>query len=171
MPNSPSKRKARSKRRLPIDKLLDKTGWAILAALQQDARLSFHQLGRLVGLSAPATAERVRRLEEAGVIAGYRAVVPPEMIGLAITAFVRLTGVSPERYYARASTLFASIPGVREAHHVAGDDSFIVKVAARDVERLERIIGKLTTFGRSVTSIVLSTPLTRPVFDRPPEEL
>jgi Lrp/AsnC family leucine-responsive transcriptional regulator len=162
-----SKHQAKRHPRVPTGKLLDATGWKILDALQQDARLSFHELGRRVGLSAPAAAERVRRLEEAGIIAGYRAIVPPAAVGITISAFVRVTCPSPDRYYQRILALAQKMPQVIEAHHVAGDDSFVLKIGTADLAELEQVIGKLTTLGNTVTSVILSTPLQRTVMEKP----
>jgi Lrp/AsnC family leucine-responsive transcriptional regulator len=161
MSNSLRRSKQKLRARFPDGKLLDATNWRLLEALQADARLSFHELGRRVGLTAPAVAERVRRLEQAGVITGYRAVVPRPRVGLPILAFIRLLGMNNERYYERMLAAVSAMPRVLEAHHVAGDDSFILKVAAADVQELEHVIAQLTRLGRSVTSIVLSTLLTR----------
>ena len=161
------KRKAKSRARISNDKLLDATGWKLLRALQADGRLSSHQLSAAVGLSAPAAAERVRRMEDAGIIAGYRAVVPLSGVGLPILAFVRVLGMNHERYYERMLAAVNGMPRVLEAHHVAGDDSFILKIAAADVQELEHVIAQLTRLGRSVTSIVLSTLLRRETVDEP----
>ena len=161
------KRKAAKVRRIPRDKLLDAVGWRLLRELQADARLSSHQLAARVGLSAPAVAERVRRLEDAGFIAGYRAVVPLAAAGLPILAFVRVLGMNHERYYERMLSAVNAMPRVLEARHVAGDDSFILKVAAADVHELEHVIALLTRMGRSVTSIVLSTLLRRDTVEQP----
>ena len=167
LPISSAKRKARRAKRFSNDKLLDATGWRLLRELQGDARLSFHQLGARVGLSAPAVAERVRRLEEAGIIAGYRAIVPHARVGLGIVAFIRLTEMNHDRYYERMLAAVTAMPRVLEAHHVAGEDSFILKVAVADVQELEHVIAQLTRLGRSVTGIVLSTLLTRPLVEPP----
>jgi Lrp/AsnC family leucine-responsive transcriptional regulator len=161
------KRKAKRRALFSTDKLLDATGWKLLRALQTDGRLSSHRLGDAVGLSAPAAAERVRRMEEAGIIEGYRAVVPLAGVGLPILAFVRVLGMNHERYYERMLAAVNAMPRVLEAHHVAGDDSFILKIAAADVQELEHVIAQLTRLGRSVTSIVLSTLLRRETVDEP----
>jgi len=165
MSNSRIESKAKRSQRFPNGKLLDATGWRILSALQHDARLSFHELGRRVGLTAPAVAERVRRLEQAGLIAGYRAVVPLERAGLPLLAFIRVLGMNHERYYDRMQAALQGLPRVVEAYHVAGEDSFILKVAARDTADLEHMIAQLTRLGRSVTSIVLSSLVVRTTVD------
>src|SRR3954465_7665344 len=111
---------------LPID--LDATDARLLAALQQDGRQSIAELGRRVSMSASAVAERVRRLEEAGVITGYRAVVDPERLGYGILPYLGLR--YPSSQYKPLHDLLEGIPEVVEAHHVTGDDCFILKVVA-----------------------------------------
>lgn len=137
--------------------LLDEVGWQILAALQENARLSFAELGRLVGLSPPAVAERVHRLEEAGVITGYRAQVSPEGVGLPIMAFIQLQ-TSSDRY-PDLKALVQGLPNVVECHHIAGTDAFMLKVVAESVLHLEEVIDRFGGYGKTTTSIVLSSPL------------
>lgn len=142
---------------LSLDKLLDVTGRKIVQLLQANARLSFSELGRKVGLSQPATAERVKRLEEAGVITGYHAAVDLKKLGLPILAFVRLT-TPPERYpkfYAQLE----SWPEIIECHHVSGSESFMMKVCAASTAHLEELIGRISQFGTTATTIVLSTKI------------
>jgi Lrp/AsnC family leucine-responsive transcriptional regulator len=134
---------------------LDKTGWQILEELQQNGRISFAELGRRVGLTLPAVAERVRKMEDAGIIVGFRAEVDPAKIGLPIAAFIRI-GVSGD-VFARVAQAVANMPEVLECHRGTGADSFTLKVAVESVQHLERVIDKLTPFGTTSTSIVLST--------------
>jgi len=142
---------------LESEKLLDQIGWKILRELQTDARLSFTELGRRVGLTTPAVIERVKRLEEAGIIVGYRAEINPARIGLPITAFIRMSisGVDYSRIIDAAN---ASVE-VLECHRGTGGDSFILKVAVADVEHLQNLIDKFTPYGITTTSIVLSSPI------------
>ena len=145
---------------LEIEKMLDGTGWLLLQELQQNARLSYSELGQRVGLSAPAVADRIRRMEEVGVITGYRAEVNMGKLGLPVTAIIRLSslaGQSCNLVALRAS----EIPEVLECYRVTGNDSVIVKVVATSVAHLERIIDRLTLHGFPTTSIVLSKPLQR----------
>jgi Lrp/AsnC family leucine-responsive transcriptional regulator len=147
------------------DKLLDGVGWKLLALLQEDARRSYSELGRAVGLSAPAVAERVRRLEEAGVITGYHAAVNPQRVGLAILALIRLSGVADQ-----APLVSAAIAGtseVLECHRVTGSDSYVLKVVAASIPHLEALIDRLLPFGEVTTSLVLSTPVARRVIRQP----
>jgi len=141
------------------EKPLDETGWRILAALQEDGRMSFTALGRRVGLSTPAVAERVRQLEAAGVILGYRAEVDFARVGLPILAIVRMSVVGD--VLARVNALARELPEVLECHRGTGADSFTMKVAVASVEHLERLIDRLTPFGTTSTSIVLSSPVVR----------
>ena len=128
---------------------------ALLEALQQDARLSYSALARKVGLSQPAVAERVRRLEEAGVINGYRALIARDRVGLPITAFLRLA--CPGNKFRAVGTLAHQLPQVLECHHVTGDDCFFVKLAVDSLETLERVTERFRTHGRAVVTIALSS--------------
>ncbi|MFD3451495.1 Lrp/AsnC family transcriptional regulator [Streptomyces sp. NPDC058691] len=138
---------------------LDATDWRILDALQRDGRASYAELARAVAMSASAVTERVRRLEEAGVITGYSAVVDLDRIGRPILAFVRLR--YPHGNYKPFHDLLASTPEVLEAHHVTGDDCFIMKVTARSMRHLEEITGRIAGLGSVTTSVVYSSPLAR----------
>src|SRR3712207_3330620 len=111
---------------------LDSTDWRILEALQDNARLSYAELARAVAMSPSAVTERVRRLEESGVIAGYTAVVTPERVGLGIGALVRLR--YPSGNYRPFRSLLDTTPEIIEAHHVTGEDCFVLKVLARRSE-------------------------------------
>ncbi|MEU6932689.1 MULTISPECIES: Lrp/AsnC family transcriptional regulator [unclassified Streptomyces] len=142
----------------------DATDWRILDALQEQGRASFAELARAVSMSASAVTERVRRLEEAGVIAGYTAVVDQERLGLPILAFVRLR--YPNGNYKPFHDLVAATPEILEAHHVTGDDCFVLKVAARSMKHLEEISGKVGTLGSVTTSVVYSSPLPRRAISR-----
>jgi len=137
--------------------LLDDTGRKLLSALQENARLSFAELGRRIGLSPAATAERFRRLEEAGVIKGYRVEIDRESLGLPILAMIRLTcdGAMYRPFLKAVPTL----ENIVECHHVAGGDAFIMKVVASSHEQLERLVEKLLNYGVPTTSIVFSSPV------------
>ena len=137
----------------------DATDWRILDALQEQGRASFAELARAVSMSASAVTERVRRLEETGVIAGYTAVVDPERLGLPVLAFVRLR--YPHGNYKPFHDLLESTPEILEAHHVTGDDCFVLKVTARSMRHLEEITGRVSGLGSVTTSVVYSSPLPR----------
>jgi Lrp/AsnC family transcriptional regulator, leucine-responsive regulatory protein len=144
---------------LEIEKLLDETGWRILQALQENARLSFSELGLRVGLSSPAVAERVRRLEDAGIIKGYRAEIDTTKVGYSITAIIRMQAQGDR--CTRISTFVRDIPEVLECYRVTGSDCLIMKVMVSCVEHLEALIDRLSVHGPLTTSIVLSTPFTK----------
>ncbi|GAA4004356.1 Lrp/AsnC family transcriptional regulator [Streptomyces plumbiresistens] len=137
----------------------DATDWRILDVLQREGRASFAELARAVSMSPSAVTERVRRLEEAGVIKGYAAVVDPERLGLPILAFVRLR--YPNGNYKPFHDLVAATPEILEAHHVTGDDCFVIKVTASSMRHLEEVSGKIGTLGSVTTSVVYSSPLPR----------
>lgn len=145
---------------------LDETSWHILEELQRDGRLSFAELGRRVGLTLPAVAERVRKMEDAGIITGFRAEVDPAKIGLPITAFIRISIVGD--VFNSITRSVVSMPEVLECHRGTGADSFTLKVAVESVQHLEGLIDKLTPFGTTSTSIVLSTLVRNRNFMRRP---
>jgi Lrp/AsnC family transcriptional regulator, leucine-responsive regulatory protein len=134
---------------------LDEISWHVLEELQKNARISFAELGRRVGLTLPAVAERVRKMEDAGIITGFRAELDPAKIGLPIAAFIRISVVGD--VFARIAKAVREMPEVLECHRGTGADSFTLKVAVESVQHLERLIDKLTPFGTTSTSIVLST--------------
>jgi Lrp/AsnC family transcriptional regulator, leucine-responsive regulatory protein len=137
---------------------VDRTDWALLGELQRDGRASFAELARAVSMSPSAVTERVRRLEETGVIAGYRAVIDPLRVGLDVMAFVRLR--YPTGNYRPFHALLDSTPEIVEAHHVTGEDCFVLKVLARSMRHLEEITGRIAGLGSVTTSVVYSSPLT-----------
>ncbi|MFJ9082204.1 MULTISPECIES: Lrp/AsnC family transcriptional regulator [unclassified Streptomyces] len=136
---------------------LDPTDIRILEALQRNGRASYAELARSVSMSPSAVTERVRRLEESGVITGYSAVVSPEALGLDILAFVRLR--YPTGNYKPFHDLLDTTPQIVEAHHVTGEDCFVLKVVARSMRDLEHTTGRIATLGSVTTSIVYSSPL------------
>ncbi len=150
---------------LENERLLDETGWHILEALQENARLSFSELGQRVGLSSPAVAERVRRMEDAGFITGYRAEVNTAKIGYPITAIIRISN-SPGERCTRLTASTQEIPEVLECYRVTGSDSLVMKVMASSVEHLESLIDRLSEHGLLTTSIVLSTVVSRRIVTR-----
>lgn len=137
--------------------MIDEIDWKILKELQENARLTFAELGRRVALTTPAVIERVRKLEDAGIITGYRAEIDTAKVGFPITAFIRMsiTGVD----YSHIIEVAKQANEVLECHRGTGGDSFIMKVAVADVEHLQTLIDKLTPYGITTTSIVLSSPV------------
>lgn len=142
---------------MALERAPDKTDRQILALLQENARLSYAEIGRRVGLSLPATAERVRRLEEAGIIEGYRAKINREKAGLPVTVFIQAR--IPVENYPRFTERVRCLSGVIECHHVTGAEAFILKIALKSVSELEIVIAELSQFGQTTSSIVMSSPV------------
>jgi Lrp/AsnC family leucine-responsive transcriptional regulator len=138
---------------------LDRIAWKILEELQQDARLSWAELGRRVGLTTPAVAERVHRLEKLGVIRGFHADISLERLGMPIQIFVRLSMAGPDSLVRSFQQHVKTWDEVVECHRVTGSDSFIVKARVVSVEHLERFLDKLGHYGTTSTSTVLSSPV------------
>ncbi|MEO8125870.1 MAG: Lrp/AsnC family transcriptional regulator [Bryobacteraceae bacterium] len=143
---------------------IDAISWELLRYLQEDARISFAELARRLNLSAPAVAERVRRLEDAGIVTGYRAVVDPARLGLGMTVFIRIQ--TPPGNYPKFNKLVVGLPEVLEFHHMTGSEAFLVKAAVASIPHLESLLGKLSLHGQTTTSVVLSSPLTSRIFTR-----
>lgn len=139
------------------EKLLDATSWELLRALQQNARSSYAELGRRVGLTPPAVADRIRRLEAAGIITGFHAAVNPAKLGLELTAIIRFR--SSSELYERVYKVIRACPEIVECHRVTGDDCMVLKAVVRSVEHLQEVIARLEPFGSSNTSLVLSSPV------------
>jgi len=145
-----------------VSPLLDDIARRLLDELQSNGRASYADLAKKAGLSPSAAAERMRRLEDAGVIRGYRADVDPEALGLRVTALIRMTADG-----AQYRPLLAFLEGndqVRECYHVTGGDALMIKVLASSISDLEGLIMKLLHFGVPTTSVVLSTPIERRSF-------
>ena len=149
----------------------DAKDWQLLEALQQDARIGYAELGRKVRLSAPAVAERVKRLEEAGVITGYRAMVEPKRMGFGIEAMVRLR--CDGGTCSRIGKVVADVPEVLDCRRLAGEDSALLRVVAMSIEHLQSVLDRLLKLHPSIsttTLIVLQTPhanrtITRSMWD------
>lgn len=138
---------------------LDRIAWKIVEELQQDARITWAELGRRVGLTTPAVAERVHRLQKIGVIRGFHADISLERLGLPILIFVRLSMAGPEALVRTFQQQVKTWDEVIECHRVTGSDSFIVKARVVSVEHLERFLDKLGHYGTTSTATVLSSPV------------
>ncbi len=145
---------------------LDDTNLRLLAELQRDARLSLAELGRRVGLSSPAVAERLQRLRREGVVAGYRAELNPRALGLALSAVIRVRP-SPRQLH-HVGEVARETPEVVECHRVTGDDCYVMTAHVRDVEHLEEVIDRFAAHGQTTTSIVQSSPVPRREIVLPP---
>ena len=142
---------------MAVNTELDATDWAILAELQRDGRLPFTELGRRVSLSTSAVTERVRRLESAGVITGYRASVDIGKLGYGVLAVVRLK--YPGRQHDPLKHLLAQRQEFLECLRITGEDCYVLKVAATSMPHLEHVVDLLADFGSTTTSVVYSAPL------------
>lgn len=150
--------KAKSDRSLQIsDLLLDARNVEILALLEDDPRMSVSELARRVGMSAPATRERIQRMEEAGVIRGCRLEIDPAALGYPIAAFVRVRPMAGK--LPKIAELAASLPQVVECHRITGEDCFILKVRLDSLDNLDVILDQFLAYGQTTTSIVQSTPV------------
>lgn len=135
---------------------LDDINRALLDLLQQHGRMSYRELGERVGLTAPAVTERIRKLEELGVITGYRAVVDYQALGFALLCVIRLNAPRGAR---GVDDIIERIPEVIEANRVTGSESHVIRVRVRSTEHLEELLHELWAHGDSVTNIVTSSPV------------
>ena len=136
---------------------IDAVNRRVLEELLHDPRLTMSELGRRVGMSSPAVTERVRRLEETGVIRGYRLDLDPVALGLPIAAYVRIRpnpGQLP-----KVAELAQQIPEVVECHRVTGEDCFILKVYIPAIDQLDRLLDSFLLYGSTTTSIIQSSPI------------
>lgn len=138
-----------------MERPLDQTDWRILAELQRDGRLSYHQLSRLVHLSPPAVAERVRRLEDTGVITGYQARVDPSRAGLPLTVFVQMRCSLGSCLLKTSSA--EELPEVTEVHKLSGNWCSMLKIRVAGMPHLEGLLERLGKHGEMNSHIVLST--------------
>jgi len=143
----------------PADPSLDPVNCRLIEELQADARISLAELGRRVGLSAPAVAERIARLEETGVITGYHAEVDPRALGYGLGAIIRIRPAP--RQIPTVARLAQETPQVVECHRITGDDCFLMRVVVRDVGELEELIDRFAFHGPTTTSVMQSSPVPR----------
>jgi Lrp/AsnC family transcriptional regulator, leucine-responsive regulatory protein len=146
-----------SERRRNGPAALDDVNLRLIGELQEDARLPLAELGRRVGLSAPAVGERLARLQQSGVITGYRATVDPRALGYALTCILRIRPAPRE--LAKVADLARDTPEVTECHRGTGEDCYFIKLHVRDVQHLEEVIDRFALFGQTTTSILQSSPV------------
>ncbi len=137
--------------------LLDPTNLRLLSELQADARLSLAELGRRVGLSSPAVAERLQRLEQEEVILGYHAQLNPRAIGMSLSAVIRVRP-APRQLH-RVGELAKTTSEVVDCRRITGEDCYIMTAHVRSVEHLEEVIDRFVAYGQTTTSIVQSAPV------------
>jgi Lrp/AsnC family leucine-responsive transcriptional regulator len=147
---------------------LDDTNLRLLDELQRDARLSLAELGRRVGLSSPAVAERLGRLEQTGVITGYRAEVDPRALGYTLGVVIRIRPAPRE--LGKVAELARRTPEIVECHRITGEDCYFMKAHVRDVQHLEELIDGFAVYGQTTSSVMQSSPVPQrslPLWRRP----
>ena len=132
-----------------------------MEALQRDGRIPLAELGRKIGLSQPAIHERVKRLEDSGVILGYGARISPKALGLGILTIIRLR--TTHEHIKTCLRKFSEIPNIVEVYRVTGEDCFVLKVLVPGPEALEAIVDRIAHFGAVTTSVVLRSEAERPI--------
>ena len=137
--------------------LMDVYGRKLLNELQGNSRLSLAELGRRIGLSSTATAERLKQMEEAKILQGYTIEIDREALGLEVMAFIRMS-CGGQNYY-RLLEFVHTLEEVRACHHLTGGDDFLLKVIITSMADLEALIEALLLYGNLVTSLVLSSPV------------
>jgi len=153
-------RKARIRDRLAYEtNLLDETNLRLLQELRADGRIGKAELGRRIGMSAPAVAERVQRLERAGVITGYRAEIDPSALGFPVSAVVRIRP-SPGQLR-RIPEIAQETLEVGECYRITGEDCYLLRLHLRSIDELEDVLDRFTPYGQTTTSIIHSMPVPR----------
>jgi Lrp/AsnC family transcriptional regulator, leucine-responsive regulatory protein len=142
--------------------LMDVYGRKLLDELQENARLSVAELGRRIGLSPTATAERLRQMEEIGILRAYTVDIDREALGLEVMAFIRMSCNGHQ--YHRVLEFVQTLEEVRECHHLTGGDDLLLKVTTTNMSDLEALIEALLPYGTPITSLVLSSPVERKTY-------
>lgn len=140
-----------------LEPLRDRRNVELLGLLQADPRLGIAELARRVGMSAPAVRERVQRLEEAGIIRGYRLELDPVALGYPVSAYVRVRPAPGQ--LPKIAELARSLPQVVECHRVTGEDCFVLKVYLPSIDALDQVLDQFLVYGQTTTSIIQSTPV------------
>lgn len=139
------------------DLLRDARNLKLLRLLRGDPRLSVSELARRVGMSAPAIRERIQRLEEAGIITGYRLDLDPKALGYEIAAFVRIRPMAGK--LPKIAELAQRMPQIVECHRITGEDCFILKIHLEKLDHLDRVLDRFLAYGETTTSLVQSSPV------------
>lgn len=142
--------------------LFDAVNLRVIKELQADARVGMAELGRRIGMSPPAVAERVQRLERAGVITGYHAEIDAKALGFPVAAIVRIRPAPGQ--LARIREIARETPEVAECYRITGEDCFLMRLHLRSIDELEGILDRFTPYGLTTTSIIHTAPVPR----RPP---
>ena len=139
------------------DEPLDAVNRLLLTELHADPRVSMSALARRVGMSAPAVAERIQRMQRDKIIIGFRMEVDPAALGLPVAAYVRVRPTAGQ--LPRIAALAAELPQVTECHRITGEDCFLIKIHARAIEDLEQTLDRFLVHGQTISSIVVSSPV------------
>lgn len=145
---------------LEFDKLMDETGWRLLLALQENARLSYTELGQRVGLTSPAVAERIKKMEDLGIITGYRAEINVAKLGLAVLVIIYLEHVGG-RSCGNTVEKLTAMPEILECYRLTGTDAIILKAVATSLDHLADLIDGVSEYGIPTTSIIRSKSVVR----------
>ena len=137
--------------------LADNKNLALLRLLEKNPRAPISQLARRVGMSDPAVKERLLRLKESGILAGYRLELNPKELGYQVTAFVRVRSITG--HLNQIAELAQTIPEITECHRVTGEDCFILKLFLKEISNLDRVLDKFLAHGQTTTAIVQSSPV------------
>ncbi len=143
---------------------LDDISWLILDELQSNGRISYKELGERVGLTPPAVADRVRKLERAGVITGYTAIIDPDALGLPILAVIRIRTRGDS--VGTVDELVHDLPEVVECHRVTGSENHVIRAVLQSTGHLEQLLDRLMPYGETITNIVTSSPVARRALSR-----
>lgn len=147
--------------------LADEKNVTLLRLLEKNPRAPISQLARRIGMSDPAVKERILRLEESGILAGYRLELNPRELGYQVTAFVRVRPIPG--HLNKIAELAQTTPEITECHRVTGEDCFILKVFLKEISNLDRVLDKFLAHGQTTTSIVQSSPVPPRSLPLPPD--
>lgn len=139
--------------------LLDAVNLRLIKELQADGRVGIAELGRRIGMSPPAVAERVQRLEQAGVITGYHAEIDARAVGFPVAAIVRIRPAPGQ--LPKIPEIARETPEVAECYRITGEDCFLMRVHLRSIDELEEILDRFTPYGLTTTSIIHTAPVPR----------
>ncbi len=145
---------------------LDDIAWDLLDHLQADGRIGYAELGRRVGLSAPAVATRMKGLEEAGIIRGYTARLDAETLGLTVQVFVRMNVRGGPKAHREFLAEAVDVPEILDLWRLSGAETYLLRIVARSVSELENVLRPLWTYGETITSVVMSQPIGSHVITR-----
>ena len=142
-----------------VTRSIDATDRAIIAALNENGRITVRELAEKIGMSSPSVTERIHKLEDSGAIRGYTILVDPAVFGLGLTAHIRMRAMPGE--VKRVAEMLVDTPEVVEADHVTGEDCFLVKVNVSDVRGLETVMDRFLPYSSTDTAIIQSSTVVR----------